>query len=140
MPPISDEYRKLDRSAPALRRFGFIVGLPLLLIGGFLVWRARGAGWLIAGIGSLILLLALLAPAKLEVVHRVWMTAALAMGWVMTRVILTVVFFLVVVPIGLVQRLFRKRALDLAFRTGASSYWETRASDQPSPADYERQF
>lgn len=140
MPQINEEYRQLDRSPAALRRFGWTIGGALVLLGVLLAWRHRVAGWPMFGVGVSVLLLALLAPGALEYFHRVWMTIALVMGWIMTNVILTVVFFLVVTPIGLLQRLFAKPAVDLAFKTGAASYWESRAGEQPAPADYEKQF
>ncbi len=67
------------------------------------------------------------------------MIAALAIGWVMTRVLLTIVFFLVVTPVGLLQRLFGKRAIEVDFGTNAASYWQTRTV-RPMPEDYEKQF
>ena len=140
MRQINDEYRQLDRSPAALRRFGWTVGGVLLSLGALLIWRHRAVGWPGFVIGAGILLTAFLAPRALKYFHRIWMTVALAMGWIMTNVILTLVFFLVVTPIGLLQRLFAKPAVNLAFKAGASSYWERRPGGQPTPAEYERQF
>ena len=67
------------------------------------------------------------------------MIAALALGWVMTRILLTIVFFLVVTPIGLLQRLFGKRAIEVDFKPDAASYWQARTA-RPAPEDYEKQF
>jgi hypothetical protein len=67
------------------------------------------------------------------------MILSLALGWVMSRILLTIAFFLIVTPIGLLQRLFGKRPLEIAFRTGANSYWQPRTA-RPVPADYEKQF
>ncbi|CAN5276090.1 hypothetical protein BH20VER2_BH20VER2_06340 [soil metagenome] len=137
---FNEEYQELDRSPMGLRRFGLVVGGVLLVIGALLVWREKSAGWVLVVPAGILLLLAAVAPAVLQVVHRGWMTAAFAMGWVMTNVILTLVFFLAVTPIGLLQRVFGKPPLELAFRSGAGSYWETRAGGKPAPADYEKQY
>jgi hypothetical protein len=67
------------------------------------------------------------------------MILSLALGWIMTRILLTLAFFLIVTPIGLLQSLFGKRPIETASRTGATSYWQPRAT-QPLPADYEKQF
>jgi hypothetical protein len=136
---ISDEYQKLDRSRRALRRFGFTVGLVILFLGGLLLWRNRGAGWPLISIGTLLVLAAGLAPLALKWIHGPWMIAALALGWIVTRVLLTIVFFLVVTPIGLLQRLLGKRAIEVAFRADAASYWQARTT-APMPEDYEKQF
>jgi hypothetical protein len=50
-----------------------------------------------------------------------------------------IAFFLVVTPIGLLQRLFGKRIIEVAFRANAASYWQARTT-HPVPEDYEKQF
>ena len=136
---IKEEHQKLDRSPRALRRFGFTVGFVILFLGCFLLWRHRGSGWPLISIGTLLVLAGGLAPFTLKWVHGPWMIGALALGWIMTRILLTLVFFLVVVPIGLLQRLFGKRVIEVDFKTGAVSYWQARTT-RPAPEDYEKQF
>lgn len=137
---INDEYQKLDRSRRALRRFGFTIGMAALAFGSFLLWRHnRGSGWPLLSLGALLLITAGFVPAMLSWVHRPWMMLALALGWCVTRILLTIIFFLVVTPIGLFQKLCGKRPLEIGFRSGAASYWHPR-TDRPVPADYEKQF
>ena len=136
---INDEYQKLDRSPRALRRFGFTVGSVILFLGCFFLWRQRGAGWPLISIGTVLVLAAGLVPSILKWVYGPWMIGALALGWVVTRILLTLVFFLVVTPVGLLQRLFGKRVIEVDFRTDAASYWQARTAS-PAPEDYEKQF
>ena len=137
---IKEEYRRLDRSPRSLRRFGFTVSSALLLLGALLLWRHhRGAGFVFAALGLLLLVMAGVAPLLLKWIHGPWMILSLALGWVMSRILLTLAFFLIVTPIGLLQRLLGKRPIETAFRTGATSYWQPRTA-QPLPADYEKQF
>src|SRR3954465_2227900 len=96
---INDEYQKLDRSSRALRRFGFTVGFVILFLGAVLLWRHRGAGWPLISIGTVLVLAAGLAPLTLKWVHGPWMIVSLALGWMVTRILLTMVFFFVVAPI-----------------------------------------
>lgn len=140
MQQIEAELRMLDQSPGALRRFGLTVGLPLLLLGLLLVRRQRTAGWPFVVIGAVVLLLACAAPRSLGRFQRVWMTVAFTMGWIITNVILTVVFYLVVTPISVLQRLFASRPLDLSFDRDASTYWEPRTPGERSPPDYEKQY
>jgi hypothetical protein len=123
---ISDEHQKLDRSPRALRKFGWTVGPVILLLGAIFLWRQRGAGWPLISIGIVLVLAAALAPSILKWVHGPWMIAALALGWIMT-------------PVGLLQRIFGKRAIEVDFKPDAASYWQTRTA-RPVPADYEKQF
>jgi hypothetical protein len=136
---INDEYQKLDRSPRALRRFGFTVGFVILFLGCVLLWRHRGAGWPLIAIGTVLVLVAGLAPLRLKWVHGPWMIVSLALGWIVTRILLTIVFFFVVTPIGLLQRLFGKRVVEVAFEADAASYWQARTA-RPMPEDYEKQF
>jgi len=136
---INDEYQKLDRSPSALRRFGLTVGLVILCLGCFFLWRQRAAGWPLISIGTVLVVAAGLAPSILKWVYGPWMIGALALGWVVTRILLTLVFFLVVTPVGFLQRLFGKRVIEVGWKADATSYWQLR-SDRPVPADYEKQF
>ena len=67
------------------------------------------------------------------------MLLARFLGSITSRILLTIVFFLVVTPTGLLQRLFGKRPLDLRFNSGETTYWQPR-SKHAATVDYERQF
>jgi Saxitoxin biosynthesis operon protein SxtJ len=136
---INDEYQKLERSPRALRRFGFTVGPVVLFLGSVLLWRHRGAGWPLIAIGTVLILAAGFAPLTLKWVHGPWMIVSLALGWIMTRILLTIVFFLVVTPVSLLQRFFGKRSIEVAFKADVASYWQTR-TESPIPEDYGKQF
>jgi hypothetical protein len=58
----------------------------------------------------------------------------------MTRVILTVLFYLVLTPIAVTARLFGKQFLDLSFRDPKDSYWVLREKDSSKERNYEAQF
>jgi hypothetical protein len=86
-----------------------------------------------------LLVTAIVAPGSLRLVYRPWMMLALFLGSIASRVVLTLAFFLVLAPIGLLQRLFGKRALEFDLVRGDTSYWKTRAG-APVSEEYERQF
>ena len=124
-----------------LRRFGITVG------GGFLALAL--AGWwrghvlpprLFSTLGALLLVAGLAAPAALGPVRKVWMRAASFLGEVNGRVILTVLFYLVVAPIGLVLRHLVRDPLDRSLADGKASNWISRERQPVDPARYERQF
>ncbi|NOY39131.1 MAG: hypothetical protein GXO95_02550 [Nitrospirae bacterium] len=69
------------------------------------------------------------------------MTLAVLMGWVMTRLILFVLFFMVVTPIGLLARILNRDLLRLKIdRDSCSSYWIPKRKEEVKKSDYERQF
>ncbi|MDP9003178.1 MAG: SxtJ family membrane protein [Verrucomicrobiota bacterium] len=112
----------------------------MLLLGLLLLWRHHPAtGWTLTSLGSLLLLLAGSLPTALKFFHGSWMILSLVLGWVMSRLLLTIVFFLVTTPVGLLQRLFGKRSIEITLEPGAVSYWQSR-SGSCAPSEYEKQF
>lgn len=92
------------------------------------VWQP----WLGAsvGVGATLLLLCIATGMMMAPVYRAWMRVALILGTVMTTLIVTVVFVLVITPIGLSRRLLRSRSdYTKRFDRSASSYWVDRADD-----------
>ena len=127
-------------SPAELRRFGLATGAIFAgLFGLLLPWLfGRALPWWPWAIAAAFWLPALIAPILLRPVYRGWMIAGGALGWVNTRIILGVVFVVVVVPIGLVMRLFRKDPLARRFDRSLPSY---RVPSVPRPRDhFERPF
>ena len=136
---IAEEYEQLDRSPRALRRFGCTIGV-VCAIAAVLTFRRYPTATLVLGSAAALLgLAAAVVPAQLAAFHRIWIKLSLVLGWVMTHVILTLVFYVIVTPVGLLQRLVSKRAFDVAFRTAENSYWKARETECDR-ASYERQF
>jgi hypothetical protein len=67
------------------------------------------------------------------------MAAVAPIGWLVSRVVLAIVYFLVITPIGLIRRLRGHDPLALRADPTASSYWVAR-QDRTDPASYFRQF
>jgi hypothetical protein len=79
-------------------------------------------------------------PRALKYPYIAWMTMAFALGFVMSQVILTLFFFLLVTPVGLIARLFGKDFLNRKQDRQATTYWIPREAKAKTPASYERQF
>lgn len=138
-PLLGEELQDLDQSPRGLRRFGLTLGIALLVFGALLQFNHRKAGGLFLPFGALLLLAAAFFPAALRYVYKPWMIFALLLGRIMNGIILTILFFLVITSIGLIQRLCGKRPLEVRFRSSETSYWQTRA--KPAGDDnYEKQF
>ena len=128
-------------SSSELRRFGLTVGGMFLLLGSLSRWRGHiyppAVLW-VAGV--LLVTPALVAPAVLEPARRGWMRFGMAVGEVNARIILTVMFFLVIAPLGLVLRAFVRDPLDRSLKDGKGSNWIRRPAAPVDPARYEQQF
>lgn len=108
--------KRIPAGLTILRRFGYLIGGLLVLWGAY-----RYSYVALGGIG--ILVVARVKPFVLKPFYYIWMTAALAAGWVMTRIILTVVFYGLVMSIGVMARLSGKNFLDLKIDRVRDSYW-----------------
>ena len=119
--------------------FATVVGGALLLLALHQGWRGAPRWvWLaLAGIAAILLLGALIAPRLLHPVYRAWMRLGEALGWLNTRILLSLVFFLVVTPIGLVLRLFGRSPLDTRPR---ESYWTDVEPHSYGDRHVEKQF
>jgi hypothetical protein len=106
-----------------LRNFGLIVGGIFAVLAVWpMVFRGGSARlWLLA-VAAVLLGPALVAPRVLAPAHRAWMALGAALGWVNTRIVLGVVFFAVVTPMGLALRLGRRDPMQRAFEPGATTY------------------
>lgn len=141
---VLEELATLDTGRKALRSFGLVVGGVLVGIAAVVLWRQ---GWapgtavrVLSGIGGALLLLGLAAPAVLRPLYRVWMGLALVLGFVMTRVLLTLVFVFAVIPTGLLLRLFGKDPLDRRWQPDAPSYWIPKTYMDETPQRLERYY
>jgi hypothetical protein len=80
-------------------------------------------------------------PKCLRVVYLGWMSLALVLGLVVSTVLLTLFFYVVITPMGLVARLAGKDFLRLKLNPSESSYWIRRDQGaQRDPSEYERQY
>ena len=121
--------------------FGLL--LPVLFaIVGALVWRRTGslaAGTSVWAVGGTVSALFALWPASRHRIYVGWMYAVYPIGWTVSHLLLGVVYFVVITPIGLALRILRRDPLERRFDRGATTYW---VSHNPSGRieRYLRQF
>ena len=117
-----EEIPELDKKG--LREFGLVTGgliaglfgllFPWLLGVKFPLWP-----WVVAGV---LALWALLAPLSLKSVYYWWMRFGLVLGWISSRIVLSILFYLVFTPLGLLMRLRGHDPMRRGFDTGIASY------------------
>jgi hypothetical protein len=106
------------------RSFGISVGGAVCALAGLLVWRGRiHPAEVAAPLGGLLVGLGLLKPRLLALPSAIWWKFVRALGYVNTRVVLTLLFALVLTPIGLAFRLVGKDPLGQ--RRGRAAGWTT---------------
>jgi hypothetical protein len=94
------------------RSFGISVGAVLCVIAALLAWRHRlGRAEVVGGVGVVLLVLGLTYPPLLHYPSAAWWRFSRVLGYVNARVLLSIIFFLILTPLGLVWRLTGKDPL-----------------------------
>ncbi len=137
---ISEEIKNLEVSPKKIREFAFLVGGVFILLGGLAFWRGRPAGPWFLGSGAFLVFFGSVFPPFLKPLYRVWMIFAIILGGCMSRVMLTILFYGVITPIGLWLRLRGKDLLNRQFRDGKESEWILRHDGVDRRDDCTRQF
>jgi len=123
---------------PSHRSFGFTVGGVLVLFAAFTTWRGHLLrGEVLGTIAAVLIVLALVRPALLAGPAAGWSRIGHALGWFNSRVLLTVMFFLVLWPIGVISRLFGSDPLE---RRRRQSMWTAYPERLRDPKHFERLF
>lgn len=136
---LIEEIKHIKESKKDLRNFGITIGSVLLIIGALLFWFEKSAWVFLLIIGLILILSAFLFPIILKPLNKLWMILAIILGWIMTRVILIILFYIILTPIGLVAKIFKKDFLNLKISKNQNTYWEKRELKNDL-ANYEKQF
>ncbi len=126
-----------DASERVLRQFAGLCAVALI---GAALWKGAVHGWpawtwAMAGAAVLVAVVAWLRPAWLRPVFVGWMVLAFPIGWLMSLLLLTVLFFGLFTPVAVLFKLMGRDALMLR-RKNRDSYWQTKSS----PSDLRRYF
>jgi glucose dehydrogenase len=119
-----------------LRLFGGVA----LLLAGCLAWRIWHHGHAATALGLIIGVAVLIGPGwfYLPWMRRVYLGACYAtfpIGYVVSHLLLAGIYFLVMLPIGLLLRCFGRNPLDWRWRADIPSYWQDR-TPPPAPDRY----
>lgn len=122
------------------RKTALLVGGVLLLIAAWNFHRGRMTiVWVFGVLGALLIIAGLIVPPAARAFHTGWMKFAVALGYVNSRVLLTILFYGVFMPYGFLSRLFGRDPLGRR-KTGVDTYWTTRKVTRQSAEQFERLF
>lgn len=125
------------------RKFGLVMAAAFCLLG-LLRWAIHHFSafpvWFFV-VAAVFAVLGLVAPRVLQPVFVVWMKLAEALNWFMTRVFLTVAWYLIITPTSLIMRLGRKEdPLKRAWLPADASYWEPAEEMGEGVESFKNQF
>ncbi|MDF0643640.1 MAG: SxtJ family membrane protein [Nitrospira sp.] len=123
-----------DITRATLRQFGLLMGGIFFLIGLFpFVWRQDPVRVWAVGLGTLLLTTGLTAPGLLRGPYRGWMFIGHILGWVNTRIILSVLFYGIITPMGMIMKFTGRDPMRRGFDQNVPTYRVTR---QARPATH----
>ena len=134
-----EEIKNIPNSKRDIRSFGITMGMILFIICGLLMYYNKEIYQIIGIIALMFVGLGLIMPVVLKPLYFVWMSFAAILGWLMTRLILSLVFYLIITPISLVTRIIGEDFLALK-KKKVESYWNHRDSSIELNQNYEKQF
>lgn len=117
----------------ANRSFGLTLGGALIVIGVVMGWRGAGPAAAVGAVGVALAVTGLLLPGVLSRVRATWMALGNAISKVTTPIVLGVVYFVIVTPLGAIMRLFGRNPLRRRLQDG--SYWASVPSGGRSDLD-----
>ena len=134
-----EEIKNIKSEKSDIRKFGITIGIILMIIAGFLFWKEKESFQILLTVGLIFCVLGIAIPVVLKPVYWIWMIFATILGWIITHVILSLLFYIIITPIGLIPRFFGKQFLELKWDKSKNSYWNYRSS-KTEKASYEKQY
>ncbi len=136
---IKIRWSKIPIEPGKVRSFGLILTGLLFLLGLIAFLRGHRHYVFEWPISAVVLGITLAFPSTLVLIYRTWMLLAEGISWVLLRVILGALFYLIISPMAIVMRLLGKDLLDQAVHRDAKSYWSKRP-DPVSREQYEKLY
>jgi hypothetical protein len=122
------------------RSFGFVFAAMFTLVGCWPLLHWDAPRWWALGLAVAFALLAAVSPAILRPLNRAWLALGRLLHRVVSPLVMGVIYFLCVTPIGWIMRLLGKDVLSLERRRDATSYWIVRTPAPPEATTMKNQF
>lgn len=121
-----------------LKTFGLLIGGVLLLVTIIFLIKGKGLNLWLALTGGITISFSFLAPAVLAPFHLLWVRIGTVLGKINTSIILSLFFFFIITPLGLIRRMFKLNPRQFVFDTYGNSSWikrprGVRADDMKRP-------
>lgn len=130
----------MNARSDSTRQFTIVVAAVLAIVGIAPLLHGGAPRWIVLFVGATVTGVGLFSPKALAVPARWWMAIAALLNRVASTLLLTIVFFVVVTPIGFARRLRKKDGLQRVFDHEADTYWIDRAEPSPRADSLPRQY
>ena len=122
------------------RKFGIALAILLFIISVVQFFKQIEIYPYFLAAGIIFLLSTLALPILLKPVFILFSYIGFGMGWLMTRIILFILFYLFITPISILARKLGNRFLDVRFDRSKESYWLPVKDNSNNRENFEKQF
>ena len=122
------------------RSFGYLFTVVFAAIGVYGFWRGSEISYYFFAVAILFLSLAIIYPQCLRPLNKAWFLFGLLLHKIVNPLILGLLFYVTILPAGIIMRLLAKDLLNLKYDKYAKSYWIDREPPGPKPDSIKNQF
>jgi Mg2+/Co2+ transporter CorB len=126
----STSHITIDQSTP--KSFGIVFSIVFLIIALYPLIGSDGIRIWALAVSAIFLLLAFVAPQALDIPNKLWFKFGILLGSIIAPIVMALVYFLTVLPTGLIMRLLGKDLLKQKLNKNAKSYWIERSEPMGS--------
>ncbi len=130
---VKNELKGLDQSEKALNRFVLSLSIVFLGLGLWFYFTEKVLlSYIFSGLLLTFVLIGAISKKLLAKLYKYWMAVAFTLGWIVSRIILVLVYYLVLTPISLIFRMTGKEFLPFMKKNSSDSYWIEKSSSHNS--------
>lgn len=137
---ITFEFNGISKTKKDFKKFGIMIGIILGIFSGLLFIYEKDSFYIFSYLGLCSFLFGLLVPILLKPFYYFWMFFAIVLGWFMTRVILTLLYFFIMTPLSIIGKIFGQDFLYIYPKNNPDSFWNNRENSKKAKQNLEKQF
>lgn len=114
-----------------LRKFGLIVGCIFLALGLSPILKGKDSNFFLIAPAIILIFSAVILPKILLPFYRVWMRLGKTLGKINSFIVLSLIFYFVLTPLGIIRRALKIDSRKFAHRRNENSHWIKKIPDNP---------
>lgn len=132
---------KGETTKAQLRKYAWLMTGALSTIGALALIRGNHKSSIVFfSAAGLFLIFGLASPTVLGPVYRLWMGLAQVLAWINTRIILSLLYYVMLTPVSLIMKMIGRDALKRRVDRSRSSYWHPKGEMKPAKERYEHLY
>ena len=137
---IKKEISALVPDSKTLRNFAYTMFAVLLFIALLMGYKGNDHWTWPFLLAAIFILFGIVAPMQLKIIYQLWMGLAVIMGYFVSRIILSLLYYGTFLPIGLILKIFKKDLLGKEIDKSSASYWIKREQKVFNKSQHEKLF